>query len=599
MPERPTPHPLTAADTAARLLADRARLRAMLAARFGTDAGWPWLMAPWVCVWLQRQAHQAWQARRPWVARAWTQLNSLLTGADLHPHCDFGPGLLLPHPVALTASGSAGPGFTMMALSGIGMLPRALDVGAGPGLPLLGSGIWLGAGCGVLGPVRVGDGVRVESGAALTHDAPTGARVLQNAALRRVDEPSSGAPRARPTPRAPGRGTPQAAPMPLVQALRADAMRYLQVRSGAPGAGGDAVPEPGTLRLVGTFLTHELMALALHRLAHAWHGRGWPRAAWALAQLRLAVFRSWVAPGSRIGPGCFLPHPAGLVIDADAGAELTMYARAVLAPAGEGGARPQLGDAVVMAGMSAALGDLRIGSGARVGFNVQLQGDADAGSTVAAAGMRARIVEAGAAPASARAGHEPGAGGDDTPSPLGTTRALLREDFAAIARACGAAGVPRWPAQLAALLHRVAHRAWQRRQVRAARWAWQANVWLSGADIDPRCRIAGGLVLLHPAGVSLHAHAGSCLTLGALVALGADVTRTDAPWDPGQWPRLGNDVRLDVHAAVHGPVRVGDGVRIGAGCKVHQDLPPHTAWSTDRARVHRPAAATDAGAAGA
>lgn len=48
--------------------------------------------------------------------------------------------------------------------------------------PIIGSGVELGAGCIVIGGVRVGDGARVGAGAVVTKDVPPGATVVGNPA---------------------------------------------------------------------------------------------------------------------------------------------------------------------------------------------------------------------------------------------------------------------------------------------------------------------------------------------------------------------------------------------------------------------------------
>jgi len=567
--------PLSWPETRQRLAEDRVRLRALLGKRFGRAPRTLIFQPSYQCVLLHRLAHHFWRRGQGLWARLFTQLNAFATGADIHPHCDLGGGLLIPHPVALTASGHAGRDLTMMPLSGIGMLPRGRDVGAGPGLPLLGDGVWLGAGSGVLGPVRVGDACRIEAGAALTHDAPGDSSVRM--AVRAM--PAATAASVAPSVSAPPATAADANPSPACRhrqhgstwrAVRSDIDRYMAVRE--PGS---ALRQPSLLRQLGCLLTHEVMVLALHRLAHALHGRGWRRTARVLAQLNLLVFRAWIAPSSCIGDGCFLPHPAGAVIVARAGEGLTMYARSLCLPsavARDGASGPRLGDKVVLAGMAAAIGPISVGDGVRIGFNVHVRGDVAAGQSVAGAVMRtvlepntplasgkAGVVRAGAAPAWSQSWRR------------------WREDRARVrALACSAdrqALPPLWPALLCALLFRLSHHAHCHGRMRWSRWCWGLNVRLTGADMDPRCEIGGGLLVLYPMGVSVHAGAGDWLTLGALTSLGGDVTTARCPWDDCERPSLGDGVTLEAHASVHGAVRIGTGVRLGPGCKVGRDVP--------------------------
>jgi serine acetyltransferase len=126
-----------------------------------------------VCVFLYRVANYLFRRRRRHLARLVWHLNFLLTGADISPSSDLGPGLVVVNPAGLSLMGKAGRNFTVMPCSGIGSeVGRRDDMGAGPGLPVLGDDVVLEPFCGVLGPVRVGSGVRVRTGTCVVGDVP-------------------------------------------------------------------------------------------------------------------------------------------------------------------------------------------------------------------------------------------------------------------------------------------------------------------------------------------------------------------------------------------------------------------------------------------
>ena len=90
------------------------------------------------------------------------------------------------------------------------------------------------------------------------------------------------------------------------------------------------------------------------------------------------------------------------------------------------------------------------------------------------------------------------------------------------------------------------------------------------ADLGP------GLVLLHPAGVSIMGAAGRNLTVMACCGMGGEVNRhADVAGWPGV-PQLGDDVVIEPHSGVLGPVHIGHRVRICAGvvvtCDVDDDM---------------------------
>jgi serine acetyltransferase len=106
-------------------------------------------------------------------ARVVWQLNFLLTGADVSAAADLGEGLLILSPAGTALMGAAGRNLTVMACAGLGgELGRFNDVGARPGLPLLGDDVILEPHSGFLGPVRVGSRVRVRAGTVMTKDVP-------------------------------------------------------------------------------------------------------------------------------------------------------------------------------------------------------------------------------------------------------------------------------------------------------------------------------------------------------------------------------------------------------------------------------------------
>ena len=166
-------------ETLSRLRADRARLRAMLADQ---QEGQPFMLSfhpAFVCVFLHRISHYCFRRGHRHVARFFWHLNVALTGADISAPADIGEGLLVPSPAGAAITAKAGRNLTVMPLAGIGSeLGRRQDIGAGPGLPVLGDDVVLEPMSGVLGPVRIGSRVRVAAGAIVIRDVPDDALVV-------------------------------------------------------------------------------------------------------------------------------------------------------------------------------------------------------------------------------------------------------------------------------------------------------------------------------------------------------------------------------------------------------------------------------------
>jgi serine O-acetyltransferase len=157
--------------------ADRRRFRQW----YGIDfSGWH---PGYICVVLYRISHYLHRAGHKYAARVVWHCNGVLTGGDIAPAVEIGPGLLIPCPAGVAIAGKVGRNFTVLMCSGLGSeLGRHEDVGAGAGLPLVGDDVFLEAHTGVLGPVRVGNRVRIKAGAVLTTDIPDDSVALAPAA---------------------------------------------------------------------------------------------------------------------------------------------------------------------------------------------------------------------------------------------------------------------------------------------------------------------------------------------------------------------------------------------------------------------------------
>ncbi len=183
---KPAPITLTYGETRRRMAEDRRVLAQCLQDR-GAELGWPWGSPSYVCVALYRLARYCFV--RGWTLRArclW-QINLFLTGADISPLSDLGEGLLVVHPVAVTIVGRAGRGLIVEGFGGMGGGMAMDDIGAGPGLPVLGQDVELARGAMVLGPVAVGDRVRVGPGCTVTRDIPDDTEVEEQPLRLRRD----------------------------------------------------------------------------------------------------------------------------------------------------------------------------------------------------------------------------------------------------------------------------------------------------------------------------------------------------------------------------------------------------------------------------
>jgi serine O-acetyltransferase len=109
-----------------------------------------------------------------------------LTGADLSPRAEIGPGLRISHGVGLVIGGYVriGAGATLLHGVTIGSVSEEKI----EAMPVLGDRVFVGAGAALLGGITVGDDAFVGAGAVVTRNLPAGSRVLVRQELA-VDSP--------------------------------------------------------------------------------------------------------------------------------------------------------------------------------------------------------------------------------------------------------------------------------------------------------------------------------------------------------------------------------------------------------------------------
>ena len=157
-------------QTFARLRADHSRLIGLLDEQDQSRAT-AFFHPSFACVFLYRISNHFVRSGHRYVARLFWHLNMLLTGADIAAPAELGEGLVVMSPSGIAIAGVADRNLTVMPCSGLGgEVGRREDVGAGPGLPVLGTDVILEPHCGVLGPVRIGNRVRVCAGVVVTRD---------------------------------------------------------------------------------------------------------------------------------------------------------------------------------------------------------------------------------------------------------------------------------------------------------------------------------------------------------------------------------------------------------------------------------------------
>lgn len=127
-----------------------------------------------------------------------------------------------------------------------------------------------------------------------------------------------------------------------------------------------------------------------------------------------------------------------------------------------------------------------------------------------------------------------------------------------------------YPGLHAIVLHRLAHRLWNRGWCFGARWVSFVGRWLTQIDIHPGAGIGRRLFIDHGAGVVI----GETAEIGDDCTLYHGVTLGGTTWNKGKrHPTLGSGVVIGAGAKILGAIRIGDSARVGANSVVVKDVP--------------------------
>ncbi|NLM33886.1 MAG: serine O-acetyltransferase [Clostridiales bacterium] len=127
-----------------------------------------------------------------------------------------------------------------------------------------------------------------------------------------------------------------------------------------------------------------------------------------------------------------------------------------------------------------------------------------------------------------------------------------------------------YPSIHAILFHRVAHFLYKKHLFFLARLISQISRFITGIEIHPGAKIGKGLFIDHGMGVVI----GETAEIGDNVTIFHGVTLGGTGKDKGKrHPTVGNNVVIGAGAKILGPIKIGDGAKIGANAVVLKDVP--------------------------
>ena len=125
---------------------------------------------------MHRMAHRLWRWNLKWPGRFVSQFSRWLTGIEIHPGASIGRRVFIDHGMGVVVGETAEVGDDCTLYQGVTLGGTSWNKGKRH--PTLGSGVVVGAGAKVIGPILVGDGAKVGANAVVVRDVPAGASVV-------------------------------------------------------------------------------------------------------------------------------------------------------------------------------------------------------------------------------------------------------------------------------------------------------------------------------------------------------------------------------------------------------------------------------------
>ncbi|MCB1956374.1 MAG: serine O-acetyltransferase [Rhodocyclaceae bacterium] len=123
-----------------------------------------------------RVAHVLWRHRLTYLARLIQFLSRMLTQIDIHPAASIGRRLFIDHGTGVVIGETAEVGNDCTLYHGVTL--GGTSWRKGKRHPTLGDGVVIGAGAKVLGPIRVGDAVRIGANSVVVTEVPANRTVV-------------------------------------------------------------------------------------------------------------------------------------------------------------------------------------------------------------------------------------------------------------------------------------------------------------------------------------------------------------------------------------------------------------------------------------